>query len=135
MIDGINHITLAVDDIGAAFRFYRDILGLKPVMKSAISAYFLAGPVWLALVKEAPRPDREPGYGHVAFNLPATELGGLARRLADAGCTAWQENRTEGDSFYFCDPAGNRLEIHASDLAARVASGKAEWGPDIEWFV
>ncbi len=49
MINGINHITISVKNIDSAFLFYKDILKLKPVMKSNRSAYFLAGKVWLAL--------------------------------------------------------------------------------------
>ena len=36
----------------------------------------------------------------------------------------WQENRSPGDSFYFLDPNGHKLEIHVSDLDARVKTLK-----------
>jgi hypothetical protein len=32
----------------------------------------------------------------------------------------WQENRSHGKSFYFLDPDGHKLEIHASDLRSRL---------------
>jgi predicted enzyme related to lactoylglutathione lyase len=34
MINGINHITISVKNIDSAFLFYKDILYLKPVIKS-----------------------------------------------------------------------------------------------------
>lgn len=43
MINGINHINIAVSDIERSFLFYKDILGFKPLCKSEGSAYFLAG--------------------------------------------------------------------------------------------
>jgi len=49
MINGINHITISVKNIDTVFIFYRNVLKLKPVMKSNRNAYFLAGKIWIAL--------------------------------------------------------------------------------------
>ncbi len=49
MINGINHINIAVSDIEKSFLFYKDILGFKPLCKSEGSAYFLAGDLWFSL--------------------------------------------------------------------------------------
>ena len=43
MINGINHITLAVKDVEKSFEFYKDILSLKPVVKWKNGAYLTAG--------------------------------------------------------------------------------------------
>ena len=32
----------------------------------------------------------------------------------------WKDNRSEGDSLYFLDPDGHRLELHAGSLASRL---------------
>ena len=49
MINGINHITLAVKDVEKSFEFYKDILSLKPVAKWENGAYLTAGDTWIAL--------------------------------------------------------------------------------------
>ena len=41
---------------------------------------------------------------------------------------------SEKNKVYFLDPNGHRLEIHAGDLAQRVRSGKASWGPSVRWY-
>lgn len=43
MIKSMNHITLAVLDIHRSFIFYKNILGLKPLVKWDKGAYFLVG--------------------------------------------------------------------------------------------
>ncbi|MGH7143292.1 MAG: VOC family protein [Planctomycetota bacterium] len=134
MINGINHLTLAVKSIDSAFRFYRDILQLKPVMKSAISAYFLAGDTWIALAFDE-RFVPSTNYTHIAFAVPSADYPSTVARLRALQVVEWQTNKTEGDSLYLLDDSGNRLEIHASNLAARIDEGKAHWGRDVEWFV
>jgi catechol 2,3-dioxygenase-like lactoylglutathione lyase family enzyme len=57
MISGINHLTWTVKDIEESFAFYVDVLGFAPLMKSERSAYFLAGDVWIAVVKGVSRVD------------------------------------------------------------------------------
>lgn len=38
------------------------------------------------------------------------------------GVREWKQNRSEGDSFYFLDPDGHRLEAHVGDLRSRLAA-------------
>lgn len=45
-----------------------------------------------------------------------------------------QENVSEGESFYFLDPSGNKLELHCSTLEARIEDGKRKWH-DAEWYI
>jgi hypothetical protein len=53
----------------------------------------------------------------------------------DAGAPIWQENWTEGDSLYFLDPDGHKFEIHASNLAARIRSARAQPWDGLVFFV
>ncbi|MEM9009104.1 MAG: VOC family protein [Cyanobacteria bacterium P01_F01_bin.86] len=49
MIQGRNHITLAVSDVETAFTFYREVLGCQPLARWQRGAYLLAGDLWLCL--------------------------------------------------------------------------------------
>ncbi len=136
MITGLNHITLAVSDIDESFAFYSEVLGFKPVQKSRKSAYLLAGDLWVALARDkAARNKPLPEYTHIAFTVSESEFPLIKERFTQAGIGTWQENSTEGDSFYFLDPNGHKLEIHASNLESRIRSGKKEWGKEVQWYV
>ncbi len=125
MITGLNHITLAVCDVECAFEFYCEILGFEPAAKWDKGAYLESGDLWLALLKDdrisgSPRPD----YTHVAFSCPESEFETLKLKLEKGGFPAWQDNSSEGDSYYFCDPDGHKLEIHVGSLESRIRSMK-----------
>ena len=125
----------SVVDIEESFRFYSEVLGFRPVMRSSFSAYLLAGSLWLALKTGLPEPlPDSTDYTHVAFDVDPARFDAVASRLRDHGVREWQSNSTEGDSIYFFDPNGHKLEIHAGDLAQRVRSGKAGWGPSVRWY-
>jgi catechol 2,3-dioxygenase-like lactoylglutathione lyase family enzyme len=132
MISGINHLTWNVTDIETTFAFYVQVLGFVPVMKSEWSAYFLAGDVWIAVVKGERRQDDR--YDHVAFNIDRANYSKLVSKLLALGIKQWKENESEGESFYFLDPSGNKFELHYSDLEARILDGKTNWGEDVTWF-
>src|SRR5262245_50599022 len=124
-MSGINHLTWTVTDIETSFAFYVDVLGFKPVMKCTWSAYFLAGEVWISVVTGERRTDTR--YDHIAFQVNRADYAALVSRLIVAKAPVWKENQSEGDSFYFLDPSGNKFEIHYSDLAARIQDGKTNW--------
>jgi len=133
MIDGINHITISVKDIDSAFAFYRDILKLKPVMKSSWSAYFYAGETWVALNQEDTY-SASNNYAHIAFNVPEKDYHQLVEMMKKNDVREWQKNKSEGDSLYILDDSGNKLEIHFSSLEKRVEHGKKYYGEDVQWF-
>jgi catechol 2,3-dioxygenase-like lactoylglutathione lyase family enzyme len=136
VITGINHITLAVADIARSFQFYTATLGFRPIAKWPAGAYLLAGDTWIALVADPhTRQTPLPEYTHVAFSIAAQDIGPLGERIRASGATIWQENWTEGDSLYFLDPDGHKLEIHASDLATRLATAKAQPWDGLEFYV
>lgn len=136
MITGINHITLATADVERSFTFYTTILGCRPIAKWPKGAYLLAGDIWIALVADPhTRQAALPEYTHIAFSISAQDIGPLSERIRASGTTIWQENRTEGESLYFLDPDGHKLEIHASDLATRIAIAKAQPWEGLTFFV
>ena len=138
MIIGLNHLTLAVGDVARSFDFYVDLLGCRPEARWDRGAYLSAGELWLCLSLDASRPvgprsvgprsvgPRSVGphddYTHVAFGVADGEFAATVARLVANGVTRWQENTSEGDSFYFLDPDGHKLELHDGDLASRLAS-------------
>jgi catechol 2,3-dioxygenase-like lactoylglutathione lyase family enzyme len=133
MITGVNHITLAVRDVEQSFAFYSEVLGFRPQAKWPDGAYLLAGETWVALVRDdLVRREALPEYTHVAFSVSSQDFGPLSERIRRSGAEIWQENRTEGASLYFIDPNGHKLEIHASDLTARLRAARQEPWPGLE---
>jgi catechol 2,3-dioxygenase-like lactoylglutathione lyase family enzyme len=123
VLTGLNHLTLAVADLGRSFAFYTELLGCRPRARWDGGAYLSLGELWLCLsVDERRRDTRARDYTHVAFAVAAPDFGAFRARLLDAGVTQWRANRSEGDSFYFLDPDGHQLETHVGDLTSRLAA-------------
>lgn len=136
MISGLSHITLSVQDLDRSFRFYAETLGGEPVARWSKGAYLLAGDIWLCLtVDPRTRTAALPEYTHIAFSVPADRFEEAAERIRTSGAGVWQDNRSEGDSLYFLDPDGHKIEIHVGDLQTRLAAMKEQpWEPGIEYF-
>ena len=120
-LGGLNHLTLAVADLGRSFDFYAGTLGCAPRARWARGAYLSCGPLWLCLSLDAgaaPRTD----YTHVALDARAGDMDAWRERLAAASVPLWKGNASEGDSIYFLDPDGHRLELHAGNLESRLAA-------------
>ena len=129
MINGINHITFAVRDLKRSIKFYAELLGLKLVAQWDKGAYLLAGNVWIALnVDKKSREKAADDYTHIAFNVPSTDYPKLKKRLKEAGVESFKDNSSEGDSFYFLDPDGHKLELHYNTLEHRL-----QWAKENDW--
>jgi catechol 2,3-dioxygenase-like lactoylglutathione lyase family enzyme len=127
MITGINHITISVSNIEESFKFYKEILQFKPIMKSSYSAYLLCGNMWIALIEEKGIDHNNKTYSHIALNTQKRFFRTIVERLESNNIQQWQNNTSEGESFYFSDPSGNKLELHYSTLKNRIKSAKKEW--------
>jgi catechol 2,3-dioxygenase-like lactoylglutathione lyase family enzyme len=134
MINGINHITISVKNIDSAFLFYKDILKLKPIMKSNRSAYFLAGKIWIAL-DQKDNYIASDNYSHICFNISKKSYKGFIENIKSLKIKEWQENKTQGNSIYLLDDSGNKLEIHFSTIKERIKNGKKNWENNVEWFI
>jgi catechol 2,3-dioxygenase-like lactoylglutathione lyase family enzyme len=134
MVTGINHVTLAISDVERSFRFYVDVLGLKPLARWSRGAYLLAGDLWLCLsLDEKTRSSPHPDYTHMAFSV--ADFDACAKRLADHEAPIWRVNQTEGPSVYFLDPDGHKLEIHDGDWRTRLRSMHDNpWEAGIQFF-
>lgn len=136
MITNINHITLAVKNIDESFAFYQNVLGLKPLVKWDKGAYFLVGDFWFCLnVDDNCKTDC--GYTHYAFNVSKENFAVMAQKIIAFGAKVFKENSSEGDSLYFLDPDGHKLEIHVGNWQTRLNDKKKNIGAwkNVEWFV
>lgn len=135
MITGINHVTLAVSDLARSFVFYTEVLGLKPVARWTSGAYLLAGQDWICLSLDSDtRTGALAEYTHLAFSVDHTAFAACASQIEYRQVRIWKANSSEGDSLYFLDPDGHKLEIHCGDLQSRLAALKQQPYQDLELF-
>lgn len=133
MIKGLNHLTLAVSDLDRSFRFYVDVVGLKPLCRWAKGAYLLAGDQWFCLNVDRERVPTAD-YTHYAFDVTESDFATLEKRIRSSGATIFQENKSPGLSLYFLDADGHKLEIHAGSWQDRL-SVMREQNREAEFFV
>lgn len=118
LIDSIDHVELRVRDIDRALEFYRDIVGLEVVDKSADSASLSApdGPVVLMLLSEgvdAPAQREATGLYHTAIRFPdRTALANALARLVRAGYRIGASDHGVSEALYIDDPDGNGVELY-----------------------
>ena len=121
MLTGLNHLTLAVQDLQRSIGFYRGQLRFHLDAQWDAGAYLHLGDLWLCLTLDtAPRAIVTPAYTHYAFSIAQADFAVFCAGLRAVGIVAWQANRSEGDSFYFLDPDGHQLEAHVGSLASRL---------------
>lgn len=136
MVSGINHITLAVSNIERSFIFYKKIVGLKPLCKWDKGAYFLAGDIWFCLnLDEIISPKND--YTHIAFNVDDSEFHEINQKIINNQIPIFKANNSEGQSLYFLDPDGHKLEIHIGSWQTRLEAkqlGHGSW-TNVEFYV
>lgn len=94
-----------------------------------------AGEDWICLnVDETTRTGSLPEYTHFAFTVMPENFSHEVAKLKAAGVQCWQENRSPGESFYFLDPDGHKLEIHVSNLQERLEALTARPPRDLVLF-
>ena len=136
MITGVNHLTFSVRDLEESVSFYTGVLGFRPVARWSGGAYLLAGDVWVILILDPSTRDRAlPEYSHTAFSVSAEDFVALGGRIGRSGTEIWQENSTEGESLYFLDPNGHKLELHVSDLQARIETDRKNPPEGMKFYV
>ncbi len=135
MITGINHLTLSIRDLDKSLKFYLEILECKLIAKWNQGAYLLAGAQWICLTLDShTRTTPLPEYTHVAFGVTQENFTTVASRIINSGAIIWKENTSEGDSLYFLDPNGHKLEIHSGTLQKRILTCKKTPYAGMEFF-
>lgn len=119
MLTGLNHITLTVSELEKSLAFYQKVLGFKGHVKWDKGAYLSIPGIWLCLSQG--KRESVNDYTHFAFSLNDSDYNSLVIKLKKHGVHQWQENTSEGDSFYFLDPDEHKLEIHLGSLETRLA--------------
>ncbi len=111
-------------------RFYKDVLGLRPIKEDAslLDAFRLPGGGVLLLFDPhaAIKPGREVpshgaiGPGHVAFSMEEGAYASWLRRLDGCGVVIEQEVtwKSGARSVYVRDPAGNSVELVEGEIWA-----------------
>ncbi len=133
MITGLNHLSIAVRNLPVSFKFYKDILGFKPLCRWSKGTYLLAGDLWFCLFEDL-KASPGQGYTHFAFNVSRETFPKFIDRLKKAKVHLWKENISEGDSVYFLDPDGYQLEIHVGDWKSRLSHKKQHPWEEVEFF-
>lgn len=67
MLQGLNHITIAVSDLEHSLAFYTELLGMKAHVRWDAGAYLSLDGVWFCLSCDAPKPSLD--YSHLALDI------------------------------------------------------------------
>lgn len=132
MLQGLNHITIAVSDIARSLAFYTDFVGMKSHVRWDSGAYLSLGGVWFCLSCDDVSPSQD--YSHIAFDIAEQNFVEFRKKLRNAGVIEWKQNASEGDSVYFLDPDGNKLEAHSGDLQTRLKALKDKPYSGLVWL-
>jgi len=115
----IGMVTIRVRKLDAMADFYRDVLGLAVMERSATGAVLGAGGVKLLVLEARPDAANEArtaaGLYHTAFLMPTRK--DLARWLVNAAIhrvplSGFADHRVS-ESVYLDDPEGNGIEVYA----------------------
>ncbi|MFC7156761.1 VOC family protein [Halomarina halobia] len=121
-MDAVDHINVDVDDLGACFRFYRDVLDLDllrpPEDFRGAHAMFRAGDTVVTLAETGRAEnwdeaglDHPLDKAHVAFATDREAYEALIAELDGQFPRQGPYDWGEFEGFYFLDPDGNLLEV------------------------
>ncbi|WP_241580485.1 VOC family protein [Rosenbergiella nectarea] len=132
MLTGLNHLTLAVSDVARSWEFYTELLGFEPKAKWNTGAYLSLGELWLCLSLDT--VGEKTDYTHYAFTVSPDALTTLVEQMRLKGVEEWKINKSEGESLYFFDPDGHKLEVHAGSLESRLNYCRLYPYPGMEFY-
>ena len=117
----MNHVSLIVDDLDVAKRFYVEVLGGRlindgtPNFLEVLVAGMIVG---LADVRGRPQAPASE-FPHLAFEIESDQFMPMIAWLAQHGVKThqpWTRRQVEG-LMYFKDPSGNLIEIYCPAYA------------------
>jgi catechol 2,3-dioxygenase-like lactoylglutathione lyase family enzyme len=118
-LDGLLETSLYVADPDRSARFYQSLFGFAEVDRSdRLIALAVAGRQLLLLFKKGASTGRpytaHDGQGelHLAFAIPAADLGAWEDRLREGGLSVFKQAWPRGGfSLYFRDPDAHLVEL------------------------
>ncbi|MFB6165706.1 MAG: VOC family protein [Haloarculaceae archaeon] len=123
---GIDHVNLAVDDLGESLAFYRDVLDLpvhrEPEDFDGEHVMFTVGETILTLMATGRADHWDPAdldhpldTAHRAFDAERAEFERLVDELDGQFPMQGPYDWGTHEGFYFLDPSGNMLEVTTTD--------------------
>ncbi len=117
---GYNHVGLYVKDLKASAKFYREIIGLKPVDVPdnlvAIRRWFQITPdqqLHLLLGRNEPVTNNDKNGGHFSLTIPKDSADGIEAFLKEKGLPYVRQKRFDGAyQIYVTDPDGYVIELN-----------------------
>ena len=111
-ISDLHHVSVNVDDLVAAERFYIEVLGLKKIPRPDFGfdgAWLAAGERQVHLIEDKSVPD---DFGqHFAFHVD--DLDATVAQIRDQGVEVTDGiDLPTGRQAFLHDPCGNRLELN-----------------------
>ena len=118
----INHISIAVTDLEESVRFYREILGLKPIpepFKEGRHAWFDLGQAELHVIKSADQRVEHHKSDHFCFSVD--DLDAFIEQITAHGVEYYDSSLNKGRinirpdgirQIYFTDPDGYWIEVN-----------------------
>ncbi len=121
-VSGVLETCLYAVDLTSAAAFYSRVIGLEEFaraegrhvfFRSGDGVFLLFNPNRTSEVGREVPPHGAVGPGHVAFAVPAAEIGSWRAWLGSLGVPVEAEVRwpNGGESLYIRDPAGNSVEM------------------------
>ena len=121
-ITGLSHVTVIVNDLAAARRFYGELMGLSETPRPpwpAPGVWYQVGAAHLHLAVDVDfQPATHPNYGpgpHFAVNTSTDQYHATIAALRAAGVpfhSAPRQDPSDGHWRAFCkDPSGNVVEV------------------------
>ena len=132
MLQGLNHITIAVSDLEHSLAFYTELLGMKAHVRWDAGAYLSLGDVWFCLSCDNPAPSLD--YSHIALTISESDFKVFKEKLREGRVIEWKQNISEGESAYFLDPDGHKLEAHCGSLQTRLEELKHKPYSGLVWL-
>jgi catechol 2,3-dioxygenase-like lactoylglutathione lyase family enzyme len=118
VVEGIDHVALAVSDQAASEQWYREVLGLQREFVEEwgdTPAVLMAGGSGFALFQATPG-DTRPLVRHVAFRVDRVNFEAAQVSLRGRGISFEFQDHGAAHSIYFEDPDGLRLELTTYEL-------------------